>query len=51
VAVDKLYQTSTGTKFEQHVPPRVKPSDDDVVNMALLEGALAAARAERERNS
>jgi hypothetical protein len=48
--VDDLYQTSVQTKFEQHVPPRVKPSDEDVVTMAKLEGALAAARAERERS-
>jgi hypothetical protein len=51
VPMDKLYPTSKGTKFEQHVPPRRKPTDEDVVNMAKLEGALAAARAERERRS
>lgn len=49
--MDELFRRHKSSKFEQHVPSREKLSDDDVVTIAKLEGAVAAARASREPRS
>lgn len=49
--MSELFRRHKSSKFEQHVPGREQLSDDDVVTIAKLEGAVAAARASREPRS
>jgi hypothetical protein len=47
VDVDKLYRTVLTARFVEHVPRKDRATDEDVVLMAALEGALAEAQARK----
>jgi hypothetical protein len=47
VDVDRLYKTVLTSRFVEHVPRKDRATDEDVVMLAALEGALAEAHARK----